>query len=213
MLGDAGVARVFREKDIPVQVALGNYDLGICSLTWVEELAQRFPQPRRRAAARPRLRRAVAVARGRGRDLRRASVRIVSEYPNIAEAIARRMRLRRYRVFGVAGAAEAYPPEDADVALVAAADAAAIEAHGLRPIAKVLDSSAWLIANRRSLASKDLSPLLAKLLAVSAGTSAPAHRRRRAISGCGRVRAAHAIGASCAWRWPTGTSSRTRSRR
>ena len=28
----SGVARVFREKDIPVQVALGNYDVGICSL-------------------------------------------------------------------------------------------------------------------------------------------------------------------------------------
>ena len=43
MLGDAAVARVFREKDIPVQVALGNYDIGICGSTWIEELAQRFP--------------------------------------------------------------------------------------------------------------------------------------------------------------------------
>src|SRR2546426_10545471 len=29
--------RVFREKDIPIQVALGNYDLGVCRLAWVKE--------------------------------------------------------------------------------------------------------------------------------------------------------------------------------
>src|SRR5688500_4891906 len=37
-------ARVFREKDIPVQVALGNYDLGICSIAWVKEMQARFPR-------------------------------------------------------------------------------------------------------------------------------------------------------------------------
>ena len=35
--------RVFREKDIPIQIALGNYDLGICGLAWVEDLIQRYP--------------------------------------------------------------------------------------------------------------------------------------------------------------------------
>src|SRR3989304_7189911 len=34
--------RVFRERDIPIQVALGNYDLGICRLAWVKELQARF---------------------------------------------------------------------------------------------------------------------------------------------------------------------------
>jgi ATP phosphoribosyltransferase len=173
MLGDAATARVFREKDIPVQVALGNYDLGICSLTWVEELAQRFPHHDV-----VRLRDLGYGARSlwlaAAAETAEPSVRIVSEYPNIAEAVARRLRLRRYRVFGVAGAAEAYPPEDADVALVAAADASAVEAHGLRPIAKVLDSSAWLIANRRSLAAKDLSPVLARLIAAGVFSQSPA---------------------------------------
>ena len=31
-------ARMFHEKDIPVQVVMGNYDLGICRFDWVEEL-------------------------------------------------------------------------------------------------------------------------------------------------------------------------------
>ncbi|HEX5913255.1 MAG TPA: hypothetical protein VFY54_09020, partial [Rubrobacter sp.] len=34
-----GIAyRVFRERDIPVQIALGNYDAGICSSASVDEL-------------------------------------------------------------------------------------------------------------------------------------------------------------------------------
>jgi ATP phosphoribosyltransferase len=172
MLGDAAVARVFRERDIPVQVALGNYDAGICSLSWIEELAQRFP-----GHEVVRVRDVGYGGHGlwlaAAGDEAEASVRIVSEYPNIAETIARRLRLRRYRVFPVWGAAEAYPPEDADVVLVAAPDEAAIEAAGLRPIARVLQSSAWLIVNRQSLASKDLSPLLSRLLA-QAGASASA---------------------------------------
>ncbi len=35
--------KVFHEKDIPVQVAVGNYDLGICGSDWVEELLAKFP--------------------------------------------------------------------------------------------------------------------------------------------------------------------------
>jgi len=35
--------KVFQEKDIPIQVAIGNYDLGICGLDWVEELLLRYP--------------------------------------------------------------------------------------------------------------------------------------------------------------------------
>ncbi len=36
-------AKIFQEKDIPVQVAVGNYDLGICGLDWVEELLVKYP--------------------------------------------------------------------------------------------------------------------------------------------------------------------------
>jgi ATP phosphoribosyltransferase len=167
--GGAGVARVFRERDIPVQVALGNYDLGICGQTWIEELAQRFPSH------------GVIVLRSLGFGEHRLflagagtaepSVRIVSEFPHIAETLARRMRLRRYRVFPVWGAAEAYPPEDADIALIATRDERDVERFGLRPIAEVLRGAACLIANKHSLETKDLSGVLGKLL--TAGTPAP----------------------------------------
>jgi ATP phosphoribosyltransferase len=177
-LGGDGIARVFRERDIPVQVAMGNYDAGICGLAWIEELAQRFPghhvtRVRDLGFGRHSLWLAAAG------DETQTPVRLVSEYPNIAESVARRMRLPRYRVFPVWGAAEAYPPQDADVAIVAASDAAGVEAHGLRPLARLLDASAWLIVNRDSLASKDLSPLLTRLLA--AGAAAPAGTPRLSV--------------------------------
>jgi len=35
-------AKIFWEKDIPIQVSIGNYDLGICGLDWIEELLVRY---------------------------------------------------------------------------------------------------------------------------------------------------------------------------
>lgn len=176
MAGGDALARVFREKDIPVQVALGNYDIGICSLVWIEELSQRFPGHQV-----VRLRDlgfgAGALWLAAAGDECDASVRIVSEFANIAEVVARRARLPRYRVFPVWGAAEAYPPEDADLALIAADNARDVQAHGLRPLGEVMRSSAWLIANRESLAAKDLSAVLKPLLrSISAATAASALR-------------------------------------
>ncbi|MEX2246174.1 MAG: ATP phosphoribosyltransferase [Dehalococcoidia bacterium] len=171
-LEDGGVGRVFREKDIPVQVALGNYDLGICGIAWVEELAQRFPE-HDVVRLRPLGFGAQTLWLAAAGDEADASVRIVSEYAGVAETLARRMRLPRYRVFPVWGAAEAYPPEDADLVVVAASDADSVEAMGLRPIAPVFEGEAWLIANQRSLASKDLSTV-GKLLGERAEVSPPA---------------------------------------
>ncbi len=172
MFSGGGVARVFREKDIPVQVALGNYDLGICSLTWVEDLTQRFPAHHVVRVCDLGFG-ASSLWLAAASDRFDASVCIVSEYAHIADAVARRMRLGRYRVFSVWGAAEAYPPEDADIALIAAADEANVASHGLRPLARVLDSSAWLIANSDSLASKELAPILGPLLTAGSGAGAP----------------------------------------
>ena len=37
------LVKVFQERDIAVQVAIGNYDLGICGLDWVQELLIKYP--------------------------------------------------------------------------------------------------------------------------------------------------------------------------
>ena len=161
------VARVFREKDIPIQIALGNYDLGVCGLAWIEELRARFPQHplvplRDLGVGRSGL--YVASAADGGEPLAglggRRGLRIASEYPNIAEAFALAARLPAYRMQAVWGAAEAYPPEDADLAVIAAGDEGAVSAQGLSPLFCLLEGSGWLIANAESLTKKDLSPLL-----------------------------------------------------
>jgi len=168
--------RVFRERDIPMQVALGNYDAGITSLSWVLEMQARFPQQPLIAlsalpigggdivaVAPPDTARSVP-------DLGRLSfVRIASEFPNIAESFARAARLPRYRVLGVAGAAAVYPPEDADVAIVSMQEPEELAEQGLVALEganALLQNSAWLIANANSLATKDLSPILDPLLST-----------------------------------------------
>ena len=36
-------AKMFHERDIPIQVSIGNYDLGICGSDWIEELMVKYP--------------------------------------------------------------------------------------------------------------------------------------------------------------------------
>jgi len=85
-------------------------------------------------------------------------IRIVSEYPNLAESFAIKNRLRRFNIFPVWGAAEAYPPENAELALLADATGS-----GLVPVCWVLESSACLIANRKSWGCKDLSEIIGSI--------------------------------------------------
>lgn len=182
--GEDIAIRVFREKDIPIQVALGNYDLGICSGAWVQELHARYPQedvaPLRplsfgrrwlvAAAAPATLARIGPVAGWAGAG----GLRIVSEYPGLAEQFARRMRMPHYRITAVWGAAEAYPPEDADLAVLAVTDEHELAATGLAAVAVVSDAPAWLIAGRRSLAARDLSAALGRLLTLPLSTAGAA---------------------------------------
>ncbi len=161
------LAKMFHEKDIPVQVAVGNYDLGVCGRDWVEELLARYP-----GAALLKLKdlgygqRALWAVAGVASGLdtlreRPDGVRLVSEYPNLAERLALEMRLKRFRVFPVWGAAEVYPPEDADLALLSFAGRTFN--HELVPVRKIFDCGACLIANRDRWAERDLSQALASI--------------------------------------------------
>ena len=90
-------------------------------------------------------------------------MRIASEYPNLAESFALRNRLSRFSIFPVWGAAEVYPPENADMALIAAKAEAELAGYGMVPVSKVLDFSAFLIANRNSWESKDLDEVVTSI--------------------------------------------------
>jgi ATP phosphoribosyltransferase len=174
--------KVFHEKDIAIQVAVGNYDLGICSLDWVEELLSKY---RSDAVVKvldlgygKRSLYAVASVHSQFNSLEvlrkyAGSVRIVSEYPNLAEAFALKQRLRRFQIFPVWGAAAVYPPENAELAIVAEGSAQSLKEQGLIPLTTLLESSACLVANRNSLEKKDLSSLLKALSAVRVTEAKP----------------------------------------
>jgi len=162
-------AKILQEKDISIQVAVGNYDLGICGLDWIEEFLVKYP-----AGSLVKISslnygegsiHVVASAESGIANLNdlsdgRNDYRIVTEYPNLAEAFALNLRMRRFRIFPVWGAAEAYPPENADLAVLWGKSGAAIATQGLIPLKKLLPVTAFLIANRESLESKDLSQIL-----------------------------------------------------
>ncbi|NQT49015.1 MAG: ATP phosphoribosyltransferase, partial [Chloroflexi bacterium] len=120
--------KVFHEKDIPIQVAIGNYDMGICGRDWVEELLAKYPNSdlvRVLDLGYGRSNLWLAGAKSAGAVSVEAladkvrTVRIATEYPNLAESLALSLRLRRFSVFPLWGSAEAYPPENADLALIA----------------------------------------------------------------------------------------------
>jgi len=162
-------AKIFQEKDIPTQVAVGNYDFGICGLDWIEELLSKYPSSA--------LVKVADLEYGRGgiyltasqhgkisniQDMltRQGSWRIVTEYPNLAETAALNLRLPRFRVFPVWGAADVYPPENADLALVLAKDETAISDMSLISLKTLLSTSAFLIANRTSWQNKNISQIV-----------------------------------------------------
>lgn len=181
-------ARVFHEKDIPIQVAIGNYDLGICGSDWIEELLAKYPssdlmkvknlkygEGALYAAASTPGKATVETLRARpGR------IRIASEYPNLAESFAINMQLKRFSVFPLWGGAEVYPPESADLALVGSDDGD-FPFYQLAPISRVLGISAFLIANRHSWKSNGLEEMVApveKALLIEKAATKPKGGKR-----------------------------------
>jgi len=170
------VARVFREKDIPIQVAQGAYDVAICGTPWVEEFLARHPdeglvrlQPLAFGGTRIVLAAPAATIDRLGplaSWTRWSGVRIATEYPFLAERAIRQLRLPRARVMALWGAAEAYPPEDAEACLIAVAGDQSVLGYGLVELATVAHGPAWLIGSRGALGNRDLSSLLGPLRAL-----------------------------------------------
>ena len=166
------LAKIFHEKDIPIQVAVGNYDLGICGLDWTEELLTKYP-----SSALVKIRNlgygdgvlSMVASRSSGAStieeirVKSGIIRIASEYPNLAESFALNLRLRRFNVFPLWGAAEVYPPESAELALIPGGIDGGLFSYDLVPVRHVLSFNAFLIANRNSWESKDMDDILASI--------------------------------------------------
>ncbi|MBI3953729.1 MAG: hypothetical protein HY330_04380 [Chloroflexi bacterium] len=169
-------AAMLRDRDIPVQVGVGNYDLGVCSLVWVEELLARYPSsglvklfdlgaaPATVYAARWRKgARAGADERRPFEASRARPLRVVTEQPNLAERFVQEQRWPYVALFPVWDRAEVYLPEHADLAVLAAASEQEIGSLGLKPVATILRSTAFVVAHAPSLEQRDMSPLLERL--------------------------------------------------
>jgi ATP phosphoribosyltransferase len=157
-------ARVFHEKDIPIQVAIGNYDLGICGSDWIEELLVKYPSSALMKVENLRYGEGALYAASAGDNTvaslraKPGTIRIASEYPNLAESFAIKARLKHFSVFPLWGGAEVYPPESAELALVGAGGD-----FSLTPISRVLGVSAFLIANQESWKAKGLNKMVASI--------------------------------------------------
>ena len=178
--------KVFNEKDIPIQVAVGNYDLGICGQDWVEELLAKYP-----SSALIKIqdlgygRKDLSMAAGKTAGIesidklngRAESIRIATEYPNLAEAFALARRLKRFAIFPLWGGAEAYPPESADLALISETPGSPLN-QGLVSVGTLLQSRAYLIAYRPSWESKSMSPLVDRICACVGKVQSPPEKKR-----------------------------------
>jgi ATP phosphoribosyltransferase len=174
-------AKIFHEKDIPIQVAMGNYDLGICGLDWIQELMAKYPGSdlvKIKNLDYGALSLFLAAARSSPLAVPGAirnaaqTIDIASEYPNLAESLALNCRFKHFNVFPLWGAAEIFPPENADLVLLSTLPGADLYTSGLVSVLKVLDSSACLIANKTSWETSDLSEILNSLNISSAAGKA-----------------------------------------
>jgi ATP phosphoribosyltransferase len=163
-------AKMLNERDIPIQVAIGNYDFGICSSDWLQELLSRYPASRVYKVADLGFDISeIYLACTAGSRISQLQIiestnmwRIVTEYPALAEAAANKMRLKKFRIFPLWGSAEAYPPENADFAVLRVNNKDDLSTMNLRPISKVADSSACIIANLNSIQTGDFKELLSR---------------------------------------------------
>jgi len=162
-------AKIMAEKDVAIQIAAGNYDIGFCGMDWIHEHTVRYRASLLHIFRHLGLnRKGLYACTGLNSALKNISdlkkredfVVIVSEYPNMAEYFAIHNRLKKFKVFSAWGSVEAYPPEHADVVILAVDDRAKLHEMELHPIDNLLESDTCLIVNRKSFTEKNLSPIL-----------------------------------------------------
>jgi ATP phosphoribosyltransferase len=168
----AAQIKILQDKDIPIQVSIGNYDIGICSKEWAEELTCRYP-----SSSLVKLKplgfgdRSLFAAVNCDSpfknidDLKKSknAVRIATEYPNIGQDFAASLRLKHFIILPVWGGAEGYLPDDADVVIIGADSSRDLLNRGLKPLRQILHSEAVLVANRGSLMEKNLAEVISSV--------------------------------------------------
>lgn len=162
-------AKIFNEKDIPIQIAVGNYSLGFCSLDRVKEYSAKFNQTDLKIQKKLGFgqKNIYACCSAKDQDLTLEGlanssdrIRIVSEYAKQAERFALESHFKRFTVLPVHGNIEVYPPEHAEVVILAAKDEAELQILGLRPLKCLYTSEICLVMNQKHYESETLYSVL-----------------------------------------------------
>jgi ATP phosphoribosyltransferase len=114
-----------QEKDIPIQIAVGNYDLGICGLDWTEELLVKYPSssslksPTSIWGGRAICRRLTGeLSDPEKLSARRSNTRIAGEYSQHGRNAGGKDAPQAVQYIPLWGGAEVYPPEEAEIVLL-----------------------------------------------------------------------------------------------
>lgn len=166
-----GVAvKVMRPQDMPLQVANGNFDLAVTGRDWLTEQRYQFPSMpveelldlksgKVKIVAVVSQELPVTDVNGLRQMIMKNSttLRVASEYVNIADKYARDNHLGHYRVVPTWGASEGFLPDDADLLIENTETGRTIARHNLRIIDTLFESTACLIGNSDSIASPSKS--------------------------------------------------------
>jgi ATP phosphoribosyltransferase len=180
------IIKVIRPQDMPLQVANGNFDLAVTGKDWLTDHLNIFPSSPVREVLDLKLGRVKIVAvvstdvpaysihdYRQFNKKKASSIRVASEYTNIADKYARDNQLGMYRVIPTWGATEAFLPEDADLLIENTETGSTITRHNLKIIDTIFESTARLIGakkKRYSLIKKERIDKIIKLLGEATGT-------------------------------------------
>lgn len=146
--------KMLRPQEIPTLVADGVYDAGISGEDWVMETGAKVKKVLDLQVGRFSI--VLAVSEDSPvrvpEDLRKLSkARLSTEYVSITKSYLRRLGVQGASIHFSWGATEAKPPEEADAIVDGFETGATLTQNRLRIVDRVLDSSAWLLANPDSV--------------------------------------------------------------
>ncbi len=145
--------KMLRPQEIPSLVAEGVYDVGISGKDWIVETGADVEKILDLEVGAFSI--VLAVAEDSNvrspKDLGHLDKpRISTEYIDITKAYLRDIGIQNATVHFSWGATEAKPPEEADAIVDGFQTGATLTRNRLRVVDRILDSSAWLFANRSS---------------------------------------------------------------
>ncbi len=146
--------KMLRPQEIPTLVADGVYDAGISGQDWVMETAAKVERVLDLEVGCFSIVLAVSEDSpvNAPEDLRKLSkLRISTEYVSMTRSYLKRLGVEGASIHFSWGATEAKPPEEADAIVDGFETGATLTQNRLRIVDRVLDSSAWLLANPDSM--------------------------------------------------------------